>query len=227
MPFSPEIFDELQRAIRLALASTKLNAWERNFLRDTLAQLERFGPGTVLSKKQYRQLMRLTHAKSGHSSQVDRRNLEHGTIGRPLAYPRRNFGGAGWKPIAGLALVALALLIITVYKGAERFPEFLSPVVLLLSTEKIVGRVTHVRDGDTIEVMGVPIRFGSLDCAERDTNAGQRATARMRALVSAQTLTCHLNGRTSYDRKIGSCRLRDGRDLAKIMIREGYCRRFW
>lgn len=53
--------------------------------------------------------------------------------------------------------------------------------------------------------------------------------ARMRELVSRQrlTLSCALNGRSSHDRKIGSCRLPDGEDLAAIMIREGYCGRFW
>lgn len=51
--------------------------------------------------------------------------------------------------------------------------------------------------------------------------------ARMRTLVAGETLTCYLNGRTSYDRKIGECRLQDGRDLGAIMVREGYCGRFW
>ncbi len=89
--------------------------------------------------------------------------------------------------------------------------------------------MTHVRDSDTIQVAGTPIRFGSLDSADRDTKEGQAATARMRELVSGQplTLSCALKGRSSHDRKIGSCRLPDGEDLAGIMIREGYCGRFW
>lgn len=87
----------------------------------------------------------------------------------------------------------------------------------------------HIRDGDTIEVAGIAIRFGPRDCAERDTREGQAATARMRELVSGQSLTlsCALNRRSSHDRKIGSCRLLDGQDLAAIMIREGYSGRFW
>ena len=80
---------------------------------------------------------------------------------------------------------------------------------------------------DTIEVNGVPIRFGSLDCAERGTSAGRMASGRMRELISGETLQCFLNGRTSYDRKIGSCRTSGGRDLASIMIEEGYCQRYW
>lgn len=48
----------------------------------------------------------------------------------------------------------------------------------------------------------------------------------MKVLVSGQRLTCQLNGRTSYDRKIGSCTLPDGRDLAAAMIRSGLCTRY-
>ncbi|MGC9445661.1 thermonuclease family protein [Cereibacter johrii] len=87
--------------------------------------------------------------------------------------------------------------------------------------------MTRVRDGDTIKVDHVPIRFGSLDCAERDAPEGMAARRHMQELISGRRLVCDLNGRTSHDRKIGSCMLDDGRDLASIMIREGVCGRFW
>lgn len=38
-----------------------------------------------------------------------------------------------------------------IYKGAERFPEYFGPVVALSGSQEMVGRVTRVRDGDTIE----------------------------------------------------------------------------
>jgi len=88
------------------------------------------------------------------------------------------------------------------------------------------GLVTHVRDGDTIEVGGRPIRIAALDCAESGSIAGDAATRRMTALVSGQRVTCSLTGRRSYDRWIGSCRLPDGRDIASILIGEGSCRRW-
>lgn len=130
-------------------------------------------------------------------------------------------------PIFVGGLVVVGVLGFGIFEAAERFPEYFGPVVVATSLQTIAGRVSHVRDGDTIEVEGVPIRFGSLDCAEQDTQEGQRATARMRSLISGEILTCHLNGRSSYDRKIGSCRLSDGRDLAAVMMAEGLCRRFW
>ena len=36
----------------------------------------------------------------------------------------------------------------------------------------LTGKVTHVRDGDTIEVNNVPIRLAALDCPERGTKNG-------------------------------------------------------
>lgn len=223
MPFSKEEFDDLQRAIRHALATTALNDWERIFLRDMRAKLDRNGPRTSLSDKQYRQLMKLTRkyaapkqSKTLRSSTGSKRTRSHG---------RRSI--SRWRASLGPIFIAILLGGVLIYKGAERFPEYFGPVVAVSSSQDIVGPVTHVRDGDTIEVSGVPIRFGSLDCAETGTSDGSRATARMRELVSGQTLTCYLNGRTSYDRKIGSCRLEDGRDLGSIMISEGYCGRFW
>lgn len=124
-------------------------------------------------------------------------------------------------------LVIFALCGFGLFQAIERFPEYLGPFVALTSMNTITGPVSRVRDGDTIEVSGTPIRFSSLECAENDTSSGQQATARMRSLISNQTLTCHLNGRKSYDRQIGSCVLQDGRDLAAVMIREGLCGRFW
>ena len=88
------------------------------------------------------------------------------------------------------------------------------------------GRVTHVRDGDTIEVDGRPIRIAALDCAESGTMAGEAATRRMKALVSGGRLNCSLTGERSYYRWIGSCRLAGGRDIASVMIAEGLCRRW-
>ncbi len=96
----------------------------------------------------------------------------------------------------------------------------------MTASRTVVGRVTHVRDGDTIEVSGRPIRIDKLDCAEMRTADGRLASSRMRALVSGQMLSCTLSGRKSYDRWIGSCRFPDGRDLASVIKEDGYCTRW-
>jgi endonuclease YncB( thermonuclease family) len=94
------------------------------------------------------------------------------------------------------------------------------------TARQIEGRVTHVRDGDTIEVMGTPIRFAKLDCAELGTPAGERAKRRMAQLVAGEKVQCQLSKRRSYDRVIGECDLQNGQSLSGIMIREGICRRW-
>lgn len=90
----------------------------------------------------------------------------------------------------------------------------------------VSGRVTHVRDGDTIEVSGVPIRNANLDCAEKGTAAGAKATHHIKQLVTAETLDCRLSGRMSYDRHVGTCRLPNGRDIGEVLIAQGSCRRW-
>lgn len=124
-------------------------------------------------------------------------------------------------------LAALGVIAALLFFSAERFPEWVPIIVEVTSLDQVSGPVSKIRDGDTIEVDGTPIRFGSLDCPERGTSAGRTATDQMKELVSGQELICYLNGRQSGDRSIGSCRLADGRDLASLMIQGGACRRYW
>jgi hypothetical protein len=88
---------------------------------------------------------------------------------------------------------------------------------------RLVGTVTWVRDGDTIEVGGMPIRFANVDCAEAGTPAGDRATAALRRMAAGRTVRCQLIGRRSFDREIGRCALEDGRDLGLALVHAGLC----
>jgi micrococcal nuclease len=47
----------------------------------------------------------------------------------------------------------------------------------------LVAEVTHVRDGDTIEVGGLPIRLQGLAAPEGDEPGGEEATQAMQAAV--------------------------------------------
>ncbi|NDK37024.1 thermonuclease family protein [Rhodovulum sulfidophilum] len=89
---------------------------------------------------------------------------------------------------------------------------------------QISGSV-RLRDGDTPVVGGVPVRLSGLTCDERGSQMGDRATARLWDIIGRQHLTCVLNGETTYDRQVGRCYLPDGRDIAEILISEGYCGR--
>ncbi|GAB4282657.1 MAG: hypothetical protein Kow0058_01190 [Roseovarius sp.] len=92
-----------------------------------------------------------------------------------------------------------------------------------LNGTRLSGPVSHVRDGDTVELHGVPVRIANLDCAARDTAAGRAATRAMRRLVRGVSLECRLSGRQSYDREVGTCALPDGRDLGAVLIEAGLC----
>ena len=67
----------------------------------------------------------------------------------------------------------------------------------------LTGTVTHVRDGDTIEVNNVPIRLAALDCPERGTRDGDYASL-IAKQFQGQQATCELTGaKTVSDQKIG------------------------
>jgi endonuclease YncB( thermonuclease family) len=85
------------------------------------------------------------------------------------------------------------------------------------------GTVTHVRDGDTIEVNGKPIRIANLDCAELGTDEEAKAHHHMLNLAPDRNVECHLRGQTSYDRFVGTCRLIGGDDVGQIMVDAGMC----
>ena len=56
----------------------------------------------------------------------------------------------------------------------------------------LTGKVTHVRDGDTIEVNGIAIRLAALDCPERGTQKGDTA-ARIAQQFQGSPATCDVN----------------------------------
>lgn len=87
----------------------------------------------------------------------------------------------------------------------------------------ITGDVTHVRDGDTIEIGAVAIRLNGVSAPERDERYGSDATAFMRDLVLGKEISCVLNGERSYDRYIGTCFF-EGSDIGAAIIQAGWAR---
>ena len=89
---------------------------------------------------------------------------------------------------------------------------------------EVSGPVTHVRDGDTIEVAGVPIRFGGVSAPELDEPYGEQSKNAMRGLVAGQRVRCELTVETTYDRHVGTCFLEDGRNLSAEIFSMGLAR---
>ncbi|MFZ3582171.1 thermonuclease family protein [Loktanella sp. DJP18] len=126
----------------------------------------------------------------------------------------------GWsRQLAPVSLIALAGVFV-LWFGFEGDRS-------VIGSSSLRGFVTHVRDGDTIEVANVPVRIANLDCAEMFTAEGRVARERMAQLVRGQQLACDLEGRMSYDREVGTCALiSSGEDIGETLIREGICGRW-
>lgn len=113
----------------------------------------------------------------------------------------------------------LVVLVVVFAIGINLQPDLIGAKIPL------AGNVSHVRDGDTIEVSGTPVRLNGLNCDELGTPFGDRAKRAMQTLAAGQAVTCTLNGDRSFDREVGRCRLSDGRDLGGVMIELGACGR--
>ncbi len=91
------------------------------------------------------------------------------------------------------------------------------------------GTVSHVRDGDTIEVGPIAVRLQGIAAPEGNEPGGAIATDAiatdaMHDLVLGKELRCDLTGDRSHDRVIGVCFLKDGRDVGEVMVFEGNAR---
>lgn len=85
----------------------------------------------------------------------------------------------------------------------------------------IEGRVTVVRDVDTIVVSGMPVRLNGVDGPELSTRAGRQGKAFMARMVKGESVRCRLNGERTHDRWVGVCYLA-GRDIGALAIGNGY-----
>ena len=86
------------------------------------------------------------------------------------------------------------------------------------------GTITHVRDGDTFEVKGTPVRISALDCSENSISVGQIATRFAKQFKGKQAV-CELTGAKTYDRVVGYCSI-EGKDFAQLMVENKLCK-FW
>ena len=124
-----------------------------------------------------------------------------------------------------LLLIAIGLLVLT-------YLDKFAGVNAGASDKEIDGRavsvlrgtITHVRDGDTFEVKGIPVRISALDCPENSTSSGQKATRFTRKFKGKQAV-CELTGAKTYDRVVGYCSI-EGKDFAQIMVDNKFCK-FW
>ena len=97
--------------------------------------------------------------------------------------------------------------------------------ITLFAKAVLTGQITHVRDGDTIEVGDIAIRLNGLTCDERGTALGDRATTYLRSQILGKTATCSLNGERTYDRLVGRCSTEELGDIGVHLITQTLCGR--
>ena len=97
-----------------------------------------------------------------------------------------------------------------------------SPPKSAADRKVISGTITHVRDGDTIEIDGIAIRLAALNCPENDTQKGKYATKVAKQFVGLQAL-CELTGAKTYDRLVGYCKINDT-DFGRYMMKNSACK---
>lgn len=107
-------------------------------------------------------------------------------------------------------------------------------VVLLLASTgaqalEIAGPA-HVTDGDTIWIGQTKIRLNGIDAPESKQvclrangaawGCGEAASARLRAKIEGQTVSCASSEQDRYGRAIATCRI-DGEDVNRWMVEQG------
>ena len=124
-----------------------------------------------------------------------------------------------------LVIIVIGLLVlISIDRFFQVNAEALDKEIDSRAVSVLRGAITHVRDGDTFEVSGIPVRISALDCPENSTSSGQKATRFTRKFKGKQAV-CELTGAKTYDRVVGYCSI-EGKDFAQIMVDNKFCK-FW
>ena len=124
-----------------------------------------------------------------------------------------------------LVIIVIGLLVlISIDRFVQVNAEALDKEIDSRAVSVLRGAITHVRDGDTFEVSGIPVRISALDCPENSTSSGKKATRFTRQFKGKQAV-CELTGAKTYDRVVGYCSI-EGKDFAQIMVENKFCK-FW
>lgn len=233
----------LRRDIETALLRQNLTAWQRTFLADIHARLERSGGQAPLSEKQWRKIFEIL----GRSNNVITLPSANGSSYPPRhrageSSLRPSFGRAGRRLKWRLERLVIGFLVVAAVAIGQQVFEFgrgqfqSAPTTMLASQ----SQEFTVTDGDTVHVVGeaagtrlvgfnTPEKF-SPEC-EYERQQGERASARLRELVAhgAARLTkvaCACAPGTQGTKKCNHGRYCgtltvDGKDVGSILISEG------
>ena len=236
-----EEYEFLRGRIDHILVFGRPSAWQRRFLEDMRAKLNRFGVRTRLSDKQISTLRQLAH--SAHV-------LRKPTTPRPyqrrswMERQQRKFVSKMTSYAIGLALMAVIFAVTSIVDKVS-LPSWDSKAEATTQTvSALTGQAVHqsfsIIDGDTLRLsdgsrmrlvgFNTPEKGDRAECAN-EAELSARATARLEQLVaSSQTgvtqVACACPPGTegtkkcNYGRSCGTLTA-NGRDVGGILIAEG------
>ncbi len=94
----------------------------------------------------------------------------------------------------------------------------------MVGANEVKGKVTHVRDADTIEVRGVPIRFDGVDAPDKGQAGFNEGKDWMKRNYANRMVRCVLTGAKTYDRYVGTCFGSKGENISAAVIGAGWAR---
>ena len=107
------------------------------------------------------------------------------------------------------------------FRGVGRTLILLAGLLGQPAHADFTATVTHVRDGDTVELGERAVRLQGIDAPESDQPHGSAAGKALRRLVAGERVRVESHGRGDYDRIIGTIH-HDGQDVNALMVREGH-----
>jgi micrococcal nuclease len=135
----------------------------------------------------------------------------------------------GWvRPLIG-GLLVLACNVVSV--TPPPLTPAPSPVPPVMPAGLVLARVTHIRDGDTIEVSinnspSLPVRLIGIDTPENAQCYDNEATAQMRALVVNQDVLLEADpsqdDKDRFQRLLRYVWLQDGRSVNHLLVADGF-----
>ncbi|TBE02306.1 thermonuclease family protein [Rhizobium ruizarguesonis] len=232
----------LRNDIEAALHHRNLTAWQRTFLLDIHARLERSGGQDRLSDKQWRKIFEIIGRPNNVIALPPRPATSYPSRRQPSKLLQLRFSRAGRRLRWRLRNLVIGFLIVAaVAVGQQEFDlgraQFQpSPAALRVSQ----SQEFTVTDGDTVHVVGdatgtrlvgfnTPEKFSPL--CEHERQLGERASSRLRQLVAQGSarltkVACACAPGTegtsecNYGRSCGMLQV-DGKDVGRILISEG------
>lgn len=252
MPFSHEKIVQMKSGIALKLSSSSISDWDRDFLLNIQAKLDRYGQRTNLTDKQYKTLMRLVPKSSGKDNVVHISARSKPGQAKPIRRQIRSKGT--YKPrlkkkLRGYLILVVAGLALTGILANERsssgWPSSSGRSSETYQKPVSVGDV-RVIDGDTVKISGESRNFRlvgfntpetkSARCS-RERELGYQASRRLTELLSSASeikfrrVRCACKPGTEGTRECNFGRLCgrlyvDGQDVGSKLIYEGLAVRY-